>query len=69
MNVELTELELKVVLWALSEIQEAMDMQLKVLFRWADSKNDKTYLLAKTTNHLYKTVFERLCNDYADKLN
>lgn len=69
MNVELTKLELKIVLGALSEIQDAMDTQLKILLRWVDNKEDEAYLLAEETNRLYKTVFKRLCNDYADKLN
>lgn len=69
MNVELTKLELKIVLGALSEIQDAMDAQLKILLRWVDNKEDEAYLLAEETNRLYKTVFKRLCNDYADKLN
>lgn len=69
MNVELTELELKIVLGALSEIQDAMDAQLKILRRWVDNKENEAYLLAEETNRLYKTVFRRLCNDYADKLN
>lgn len=69
MKVDLTELELKIVLGALSEMQDAMDMHLRVLLRWCDSKTDKPYLLAEETKRLYKTVFERLCNDYADKLN
>ena len=69
MNVELTELELKIVLGALSEIQDAMDAQLKILLRWVDNKEDEAYLLAEETNRLYKTVFKRLCNDYADKLS
>ena len=69
MNVELTNLELKIVLGALSEIQDAMDAQLKILRRWVDNKENEAYLLAEETNRLYKTVFKRLCNDYADKLN
>ena len=69
MNVELTKLELRIVLGALSEIQDAMDAQLKILLRWVDNKEDEAYLLAEETNRLYKTVFKRLCNDYADKLN
>lgn len=69
MNVELTELELKIVLGALSEIQDVMDAQLKILCRWVDNKENEAYLLAEETNRLYKTVFKRLCNDYADKLN
>ena len=69
MNVGLTNLELKIVLGALSEIQDAMDAQLKILRRWVDNKENEAYLLAEETNRLYKTVFKRLCNDYADKLN
>ena len=69
MNVELTNLELKIVLGALSEIQDAMDAQLKILHRWVDNKENEAYLLAEETNRLYKTVFKRLYNDYADKLN
>lgn len=69
MNVELTKLELKIILGALSEMQDAMDAQLKILLRWVDNKEDEAYLLAEETNRLYKTVFKRLCNDYADKLN
>lgn len=69
MNVELTNLELKIVLGALSEIQDAMDAQLKILRRWVDNKENEAYLLAEETNRLYKTVFKRLYNDYADKLN
>lgn len=68
MNIELTELELKIVLGALAEMQYAMDMHLSMLLRWCDSKTDEPYLLAEETKRLYKTVFERLCNDYADKL-
>ncbi len=68
MNVELTKLELKIVLGALSEMQDAMDMHLSVLLRWCDSKTDEPYLLAEETKRLYKTVFERLCNDYGDKV-
>ena len=69
MNVELTNLELKIVLGALSEIQDAMDAQLKILLRWVDNKENEAYRLAEETNRLYKTVFKRLCNDYANKLN
>ena len=69
MNVELTNLELKIVLGALSEIQDAMDAQLKILRRWVDNKENEAYRLAEETNRLYKTVFKRLCNDYANKLN
>ena len=69
MNVELTNLELKIVVGALSEIQDAMDAQLKILRRWVDNKENEAYLLAAETNRLYKTVFKRLYNDYADKLN
>lgn len=68
MKVDLTELELKIVLGALSEMQDAMDMHLSVLLRWCDSKTDEPYLLAEETKRLYKTVFERLCNDYGDKV-
>ena len=69
MKFELTNLELKIVLGALSEIQDAMDAQLKILRRWVDNKENEAYLLAEETNRLYKTVFKRLYNDYADKLN
>ena len=69
MKFELTNLELKIVLGALSEIQDAMDAQLKILRRWVDNKENEAYRLAEETNRLYKTVFKRLCNDYADKLN
>lgn len=69
MNVELTELELKIVLGALSDAQDAMDEQLKILLKWVDNKEDEAYLLAEKTNRMYKTVFMRLVNDYADKLN
>ena len=46
-----------------------MDAQLKILCRWVDNKENEAYLLAEETNRLYKTVFKRLYNDYADKLN
>ena len=69
MNVELTKLELKIVLGALAEMQDVMDTQLKIVLRWVDNKEDEAYRLAEETNRLYKTVFKRLCNDYADKLN
>ena len=41
MNVELTKLELKIVLGALAEMQDVMDTQLKILLRWVDNKENE----------------------------
>lgn len=60
---------MKIVLGALAEIQDVMNAQLKILLKWVDNKENEAYRLAEETNRLYKTVFKRLYNDYADKLN
>lgn len=69
MEFDWTKFELKIVLGALAEIQDVMNAQLKILLKWVDNKENEAYRLAEETNRLYKTVFKRLYNDYADKLN